>query len=747
MSEDNSKKPIDADDEVEKRRRQRRIDGLKGFAYFDTFEELEQWLPDDVDPIGRANTPLISRPTDTPEADNSKHLANVILIHDYAGNYHNYESVQDIGVDSESYSCEYMQFVDTFVYFSHKLVCVPPPAWTNSLHRNGVKVLGTFLIEPQTPHIERMLRKEIFREPRNQYWSYPIAQKLAQMASSYGFDGWLINIEKTFPWREWNPQSMRGFLEQLKFELGKEGLMVWYDSLTFYNQVHYQNCLDEANVHFATAASSILTNYKWNPTLLNYSARLAKNHNMSLSRVVAGIDVWAQNINSGGRRRVTWPRHDGGGTNTGQGVAQISTTGLSAGIFAPAWPFEHCPEFAQEVLRSMWDGITLPPDLRCGCGPAKPHHRSFSPEYAITKHAKEFRAGSDSFFYTNFERAFSTHDHVFNEYYDDRGLHAQLGAQSILPHFSQPSSVGGHSVYGEVRCNPSRLTILAGDASDENTKSCSSRADSNMTQLCLFKLGVLDRPNLRVSVRFCKEQTADDMQMELTFRWNDDLVQQMAIPREACANYTTCLPARQHINKGFSPAKLVEVQLCVTGHAPFADKNAALVEFYEILIKDGTPPEEECAIENLRVERRGAGELQHHRLIWECPACQDDRREFSDIVLEPCCRALPFSKTTGPFSHFLIEVDGTAIGRAHAMEYVLQDCIAARLVNEETLMFKVTGVGFDGRTISSHARQVEGFGATDYGWQLVQGLGTSDSTLTLQSDAGRRLGKLDVTEE
>ncbi|KAK4999284.1 hypothetical protein LTR66_001648 [Elasticomyces elasticus] len=699
----------DADDEVEKRRRQRRIDGLKGFVYFDTFEELEQWVPDDVDPIGRANTPLTSRPTDTPEADNSKHLANIMLIHDYAGNYHNYESVQDIGVDSESYSCEYMQFVDSFVYFSHKLVCVPPPAWTNSLHRNGVKVLGTFLIEPQTPHIERMLRKEILREPSNQYWSYPIARKLAQMACSYGFDGWLINIEKTFPWREWNPQLMRGFLEQLKLELGKEGLVVWYDSLTFYNQVHYQNCLDEANVHFATAASSILTNYKWNPILLNYSARLAESHNMSSSRVVAGIDVWAQNINSGGRQRVTWPRHDGGGTNTGQGVAQISTTGLSAGIFAPAWPF--------------------------------------SPEYAITKHAEEFCAGSDSFFYTNFERAFSTHDHIFNEYYDGRGLHAQLSAQSVLPHLPQPSSVGGHSVYGEVRCNPSRLTILAGDASDENTKSCSSRADSNITKLRLFKLGVLDRPNLRVSVRFCKEQTAEDIQMELTFRWDDDLAQQMAVPREACANYTACLPARQHINKGFSPARLVEIQLCVTGRAPFAHKNAALVEFYEILIKDGTPPEEEYAIESLRVERRGARELQHLRLVWECPDCQDGRREFSDVVLEPCCRALPFSKPTGPFSHFLIEVDGTAIGRAYAMEYVLQDCIAARLANEETLMFKVIGVGFDGRIISSHARQIEGFGAMDYGWQLVQGLGTSGSTLTLQSDAGRRLSKLDVTEE
>jgi len=59
--------------------------------------------------------------------------------------------------DEKLYSCGYLQHIECFVYFSHKLVCVLPPTWTNTMHRNGVKVLGAFILEPGEPHVERML--------------------------------------------------------------------------------------------------------------------------------------------------------------------------------------------------------------------------------------------------------------------------------------------------------------------------------------------------------------------------------------------------------------------------------------------------------------------------------------------------------------------------------------------------------------------------------------------------------------
>jgi endo-beta-N-acetylglucosaminidase D len=111
--------------------------------------------------------------------------------------------------------------VDTFVYFSHKLACVPPPSWTNSLHRNGVKVLGTILMEPQTRGTERLLEGSV------DTGKFQFAQKLADIAHYYGFDGWLVNIEKPFPTATWDPLVMEAFLRQLRDDLGADRQVIW----------------------------------------------------------------------------------------------------------------------------------------------------------------------------------------------------------------------------------------------------------------------------------------------------------------------------------------------------------------------------------------------------------------------------------------------------------------------------------------------------------------------------------------
>ena len=206
----------------EERERQRQRDALKGFTYFDAFDQLETWTPASSDPLQAANTPLLRRPTRAKPAG-----ASVLLCHDYAGNYHDYEHCQGVGVDAESYVCEYLQYVDAFVYFSHKLVCVPPPSWTNALHRNGVTVLGTFLVEPGSKEVERMLRSDTAKDGTR---SFPVASQLAGLAKHHGFDGWLMNIETPFPESDWHLERLLAFLRALKEQLGAEGKVVWYAS-------------------------------------------------------------------------------------------------------------------------------------------------------------------------------------------------------------------------------------------------------------------------------------------------------------------------------------------------------------------------------------------------------------------------------------------------------------------------------------------------------------------------------------
>jgi endo-beta-N-acetylglucosaminidase D len=205
----------------EERRVQREKDRLKGFTYFDTFTQLNSWDVCESDPIQRANTPLLPRAVDLDVGIDPK--SRVLLCHDYAGNYHEYEGVQGADLSEEMYACDYLLCVDTFVYFSHKLVCVPPPTWTNTLHRSGVKALGTILIEPQTKEPERLLQ----RTGGDGNMTFGMTKILASIAKHYGFDGYLVNIEAPFPKDSWSPAILQAFLAQLRTALGHDQQLIW----------------------------------------------------------------------------------------------------------------------------------------------------------------------------------------------------------------------------------------------------------------------------------------------------------------------------------------------------------------------------------------------------------------------------------------------------------------------------------------------------------------------------------------
>ena len=301
--------PTDTGPSREDRLAQRLQDVFKGFAYFDTVDELISWRPWMVDPLQRANTPLLPRSAPTGE-DSSLPKSKVLLCHDYRGNYQDYEGVRPPKLESELYSCDYLQFVDTLIYFSHKLVCVPPPTWTNTLHRSGVKALGTFILEPQTPNIEQLLAKRNGR--------YPVADQLALMAGTFGFDGWLLNIEKEFATNV--TEDMIGFIKALRqgMEPACERLeVIWYDALTVDNKVDYQNALTPKNLEIARSASALFTNYRWTEKELHTSKYLAEKIGIPLSDIYFGVDLWAQNTNMAGPPRITYPVKGGGGTNTG----------------------------------------------------------------------------------------------------------------------------------------------------------------------------------------------------------------------------------------------------------------------------------------------------------------------------------------------------------------------------------------------------------------------------------------------
>jgi endo-beta-N-acetylglucosaminidase D len=85
------------------------------------------------------------------------------------------------------YNFSHWQYVDSFYYYMHQLVSVPPTVWVDAAHRNGVAALGTVTSDCNGCGHEM---DKLFQRHRSQ-----AVQKLRRLAATYGFDGWLIDIE------------------------------------------------------------------------------------------------------------------------------------------------------------------------------------------------------------------------------------------------------------------------------------------------------------------------------------------------------------------------------------------------------------------------------------------------------------------------------------------------------------------------------------------------------------------------
>lgn len=63
----------------------------------------------------------------------------LLVCHDFKGGYQDDKWIQ--GNDNgDAYSLWHWDLTDVFVYFSHNLVTLPPPGWTNAAHKHGVQV-------------------------------------------------------------------------------------------------------------------------------------------------------------------------------------------------------------------------------------------------------------------------------------------------------------------------------------------------------------------------------------------------------------------------------------------------------------------------------------------------------------------------------------------------------------------------------------------------------------------------------
>ncbi|XP_020237238.1 cytosolic endo-beta-N-acetylglucosaminidase 1 [Cajanus cajan] len=295
---------------------------LESRSYFQSFHY----------PFNKASVPINGN-------GNSSSLPNrrrLLVCHDMAGGYLDDKWIQG-GTNPDAYAIWHWHLIDVFVYFSHTLVTLPPPSWTNAAHRHGVKVLGTFITEWD----EGRAACDTLLSTKETAQMY--AERLAELAAALGFDGWLINMEVNLDQDQ--IFNLKEFVDHLSLTMHSSvpgSLVLWYDSVTVDGKLNWQDQLNEHNKPFFDICDGIFVNYTWKEDYPRLSASVASDRKFD---VYMGIDVFGRNTYGGGQ----W--------NVNVALDVLRKNDVSAAIFAPGWIHEtkQPPDFA--TAQNSWWGL------------------------------------------------------------------------------------------------------------------------------------------------------------------------------------------------------------------------------------------------------------------------------------------------------------------------------------------------------------------------------------------------------
>ena len=432
-------------------------------------------------------------------------------------------------------------------------------------------------------------------------------------------------------------------------------------------------------------------------------------HGIPLEKIYFGVDVWAQNKTKLTQPRVTYPERGGGGTNTGVAVKKLSDMGLSAGVFAPAWSFEHFTgdiilDTGPEMDRVMWEGCDPPnPDtITCSCGDARQRHAA-NRKYPITAAAVPFPANSDMFFYTDFSMPFAHHGGGESQkLYNSMKLHSQLGAQSILPHppkeFHDDEGDDAVSLLTPDIQNDGNRAYLCITTIPRNVPKPSGRGGLRTYEqtLPLFRLDMPADGTLQLSLSYLYPSHNPVLQtLEVYLKFTDSIKK---IKLEDCepSEKTQTIDQRIKTPEGSTGfGRLLELGVHIRSNAAF-EQTTRILDIFEIRIVPQDYPEVSryYAIHDISIQKRGANNTQHWRLKWDYV---DNRLQKNDST--STLTNILRSDVTGPFSHFVVMMEGLDLGRFYARECVLPahfvEELAGRYVRCELI-----GFGFDGREIA-----------------------------------------------
>ena len=279
--------------------------------------ELLNWKPAGIDGVSldlRRTAPL-SLPDGVGRMALAGVRPRVLHCHDMGGGYN------DDADDRYLRAFTSWDMLDEFVYFGHHRICIPPPQWIEACHANAVPCLATIITEHEGGSLENTLLLDN---------AELASQRLAQLLSHYGFDGYLVNIEAPLPGGASDVRRLTAFLGTLRSACRKAcatARVLVYDSISATGAVTWSNELTAQNKALFDACDGIFLNYWWGPQHLRRSRQLAAERRID---VYAGVDVFA-------RGELAYTE----GPGCGAGVGLVADFGLSLALFAAGWSLEN----------------------------------------------------------------------------------------------------------------------------------------------------------------------------------------------------------------------------------------------------------------------------------------------------------------------------------------------------------------------------------------------------------------------
>lgn len=227
---------------------------------------------------------------------------------------------------------------------------------------------------------------------------------------------------------------------------------------------------------------------------------------------------------------------------------------------------------------------------------------------------------------------------------------------------------------------------------DPTTTKIPCITDTVTVRLCLFNINMTVNVGLKAKIRFRHERSSLGTIAGFYLAYKIENQKELLVEHTKTSFQEQDQVEELHLNvvSTNERARLVEVgTFCELTH--LTQNSMPLLRIYNLTIKPDINEVGNWHISDIRVRQRGIDGDVEKRLTW---AWAGDRTEWSDD--------LPWSsRGTGPFSRFVIFMDGKEIGDAYCQEFPLRRDDFDEIGQADAVNINIQGIMFGGGSITS----------------------------------------------